>query len=111
MTTENERAHRGQHQRCGADLRERPHQHEAPEAGAGHRQRFARRHENHGEEDEGEGQAEEEAHLRRPDGPDRLGQAALHGVARRLRRRSRERRRYPDPDDIHESGAPVIPMS
>ena len=103
-------AHRCEHERRGKDLRHRPHDDETEEAAAGPGKTLARDGEHDQEEQRREGQPVEEAHLRRPDGAERLGQPALRRVAGRLRGGGRERRRYPEQGEVHRGATTYLPL-
>ena len=94
-------AHRREHEGSGEDLGHRPHDDEADEAGVRRRHRLAGELQHAQEKERREGQAVEEAHLRRADRAERLGEAPLRRVARGLGGRRSERRRNPEKGEIH----------
>jgi len=88
--------HRGEHQRCGRDLRQRPIHHPGPVDHPRPRQRLAACEQHDGEEEEREWEAEQEAHMRRPGSAERRSELALGGVPHGLARRGDEREQRPE---------------
>ncbi|MGY4341484.1 hypothetical protein ACVWW3_006390 [Bradyrhizobium sp. LM2.9] len=78
--------HRQQHQAGRHDLAERAEQQPRPEHGRRHAEMIAGRDQHHGEKQQREREAEQEADIGRAPGPQRLRQRPLHRIARDLSR-------------------------